>query len=266
MFTFLVNPSEQKRRLIKLIRFYPVIALVTLSLAYLLGAFTPQVNPLISQGTVIAALYIFIAIGPLAVIVGLISVGVASDRERTRGRANQGRLAYEDAFNLPSNQMAGYKVVSLTGVEPSLTGLTGDNYKADDTARCTINPEHVPPVSECECGFYAFKDIKDAEFERSINPGVFLIEVELFGVGFEYDRGFRAETQLVTRLVLPKRCMRCKTLPAERFVKTFHLGYRDDTWWQWKIRCKVCSSTFKEHDRLTIAEMGQRLGLFISAH
>jgi hypothetical protein len=259
-----VNPSEQKRRLIKLIRVYPVIALLVLSLAFFLGAFTPQTHPLIPQGTVITLLYIFIALGPLSVIVGLISVGIAGDRERNRGARNQGRLAYDDPFELPSEHMAGYKVVSITGKYPGLTGLTGDNYVADDVARCTINTNHVPPVADCECGFYAFKNLKDAKFELSINPGVFLLEVELFGIGFEYDRGFRAEAQLVTQLTIPKRCMRCKTLPVERFVKSFHLGYRDETWWQWSARCKICSLTFKEEDRLSVADMSQRLGVFIS--
>ncbi len=230
-----------------------------LALAYLLGAFTHQKDPLIPQETVTTLLYAFIAIGPLFVIVGFISIGLAGDRERKRTQQNQGRLAYQDPFDLPNEKMSGFKVVAITGLEPSLTGLTGDKYRADDSARCASNPEHVPPVADCECGFYAFKKIEDAKFELSISPGVFLIEVDLFGVGFEYADGYRAETQLVTRLVTPKRCMRCKTLPAHRFVKSFHLGYSDETWWQWQVRCKICSNTFKDSDRLTMSEMGQRL-------
>jgi hypothetical protein len=259
-----VNPSEQKRRLIKLIRVYPLIALLVLSLAFFLGAFTPQAHPLIPQGTVITLLYLFIGLGPLTVIVGLIAVGVAGDRERTRGARNQDRLAYGDPFELPNEDMAGYKVASITGKYPTLTGLTGDNYLADDVARCSVDTSHVPPVAGCECGFHAFKNIKDAKFESSINPGVFLLEVELFGVGFEYDRGFRAEAQLVTQLIIPRRCMRCKTFSAERFVKNFHLGYRDETWWQWSARCKMCSLTFKEEDRLTFDQMSQELQVTFS--
>jgi len=254
-----VKPAEQKQRLIRLIRFYPVIALVALGLAYLLGAFTHQKDPLIPQETVTTLLYAFIAIGPLFVIVGFISIGLASDRERNRAERNQGRLAYQDPFALPNEKMSGFKVVSITGQNPTLTGLTGDKYKADDSARCTNNPEHVPPVADCECGFYAFKNIRDAKFELSITPGVFLIEVELFGVGFEYADGYRAETQLVKSLFTPRRCMRCKTLPVERFIKSYHLGYSDEIWWQWQVRCKICSSSFKAADRLTISEMSKQL-------
>jgi hypothetical protein len=263
VFTFLVKPSELKQRLIKVIRFYPVIALVVLGLAYLLGAFTKQAHPIISQDAVITMLYIFIAIGPLFVIVGFILIGLASDRERNRASLATGRLAYEDPFSLPSEQMGGYKVVSITGAKPTLTGLTGDIYKADDTARCTNNPDHIPPVAECECGFYAFKNIKDAKFELSITPGVFLFEVDLFGVGFEYGEGYRAEAQVVRKLITPSRCMRCKTLPVKNFVKRYHLGYFDETWWQWQIRCALCSSTFKDQDRLTVSEMSRELHILI---
>jgi len=259
VFTFLVKPSDLKQRLIKVIRFYPVIALVVLGLAYLLGAFTKRAHPIIPQDVVITMLYIFIAIGPLFVIIGFILIGLASDRERNRADLAKGRLTYEDPFSLPNEKMGGYKVVSITGARPTLTGLTGDIYKADDTARCTKNPDHVPPVAECECGFYAFKNVKDAKFELSITPGVFLIEVDLFGVGFEYGQGFRAEAQVVKRLIAPKRCMRCKTLPVKNFVKRYHLGYFDETWWQWQGRCSLCSSTFKAKDRLTVLEMSREL-------
>lgn len=97
---------------------------------------------------------------PLLVILGFMLVSILSDRELKQNAAKRNKFAYEDAFELPSQIMSGYKLALITGREPTLTGLTGDTYKADDSASCVSNPEHVPPVIDCECGFYVFKDVK----------------------------------------------------------------------------------------------------------
>jgi len=78
-------------------------------------------------------------------------------------------------------------------------------------------------------------------------------------LGFTYKNGFRAESQVVNSLIKPKRCMRCKTLPATVFVTTYRLGYENNAWWQWQIRCVVCSSSFKPSDKLTVAQMAKLL-------
>ena len=118
-------------------------------------------------------------------------------------------LSEEDPFNLDHEEMSGYKIVSLTGEVPTFTGVTGDTYKNDANAICKEFPDHVPPVVGCECGFYAFKNLRDAQFELSLYPGVFLIDVDLFGIGFSHRYGYRAESQRVNSLEFPKRCMRC---------------------------------------------------------
>lgn len=260
-----MSSAQLKQRLIKLVRLYPIIALVVLLLAYLLGGFSEKENPLVPQSVVITSLYLFVGLVPLFFIIGFIVVGSATDKEFTRNRGNQSNLEYEDAFDLPTEVMHGYKLALITGRAPTLTGLTGDTYLSDSAAKCSIDSDHVPPVAGCECGFYAYKILSDAKFELSINPGAFLLDVDLFGIGFSYQRGYRAETQVVNSLKIPKRCMRCRILPASVFVITYRLGYDDISWWQWQVRCLVCSSSFKVEDKLSIEQMSKKLSLKITS-
>ena len=255
--------ARNRRRLIRLIRIYPLIALGVLTLAYLLGGFSEQEDPLISQNVIITALYLFVGVVPLVFIIGFITVGKASDKAGLKNNNSHSKLNYDHAFDLPSEVMQGYKLAIITGRAPTLTGLTGDTYLSDASAKCTINKEHVPPVADCECGFYAYSDLTEAKFERSINPGAFLLDVDLYGVGFKYARGYRAETQVVNKLITPSRCQFCRILPAKVFVSTYKLGYDDTSWWQWQIRCVICSSSFKAEDKLSINQMAEKLSLKI---
>ena len=255
--------ARNRRRLIRLIRFYPLIALGVLLLANLLGGFSDQENPLISQNVIITALYLFVGVVPLVFIIGFITVGKASDKAGLKNSESHSKLNYEHAFDLPSERMHGYKLAMISGRPPTLTGLTGDTYLSDASAKCTINKEHVPPVADCECGFYAYSDLTEAKFEGSINPGAFLLDVDLYGVGFKYARGYRAETQVVNKLITPSRCQFCRILPAKVFVTTYKLGYDDTSWWQWQIRCVICSSSFKAEDKLSIKQMAEKLSLKI---
>ena len=259
----MVSASRRKQTLIKLVRFYPVFALAMLAIAYLFGGFTHQANPIIPQNELLTALSIFMVAMPVLFILGFMFVSILNDRELKRGVAKRNKFAYKDAFELPTEKMSGYKLALITGREPTLTGLTGDRYKADDSAVCASNPEHIPPVIDCECGFYAYKDAKEAKFELSVNPGVYLIDVDLFGVGFEYERGYRAESQVVNNLTVPKRCMRCKIFPPKVFVASYKIGFTDRTWWQWGSRCGLCSYTFKRSDVLSIMEMADLLKVAI---
>ena len=256
--------AQNRRRLIRLIRIYPLIALGVLTLAHLLGAFSEQEDPLISQNVIITALYLFVGVVPLVFIIGFITVGKASDKAGLKNNTAHSKLNYNHAFDLPSEVMHGYKLAIITGRAPTLTGLTGDTYLSDASAKCSINKEHVPPVADCECGFYAYSELTEAQFEGSINPGAFLLDVDLYGVGFKYARGYRAETQVVNELITPSRCQFCRILPAKVFVTTYKLGYDDTSWWQWQIRCVICSSSFKQEDKLGVKEMSARLKLLIT--
>ena len=259
-----MSVNSQRQRLIKWVRRYPVIALSALALGYLLGGFSETDDGPIPQQIVITALYLFISLVPLGFIIAFLVVGRLGDLESAANKEKQSNLTYQDAFDLPSQIMHGYKLAMVTGRSPTLTGLTGDRYLSDAQAVCSENPEHIPPVAECECGFYAYKEFTDAQFELSINPGAFLLDVDLFGLGFTYKNGFRAESQVVNQLITPSRCMRCRVLPAKVFVTTYRLGYEDTTWWQWQMRCVVCSSSFKPSDKLTVEQMAQHLAVKIN--
>ena len=259
-----MSVNSKRQRLIKWVRRYPVIALSALALGYLLGGFSETDDGPIPQQIVITALYLFISLVPLGFIIAFLVVGRLGDLESAANKEKQSILTYQDAFDLPSQIMHGYKLAMVTGRSPTLTGLTGDRYLSDAQAVCSENPEHIPPVAECECGFYAYKELTDAQFELSINPGAFLLDVDLFGLGFTYKNGYRAESQVVNQLITPSRCMRCRVLPATVFVTTYRLGYEDTTWWQWQMRCVICSSSFKPADKLTVEQMAERLAVKIN--
>lgn len=248
-----------KVRLIKFIRLYPLLAIAILLIAYLLGAFSDQNDPIIDQQYLITALYLFIVVVPVAVIIAFLIIGKSSDNLFKQVKSDEIKFANQDPFNLPKVKMGGYKLALLTNRPPEFTGLTGDTYQADAAALCNLNPNHTPPVAQCECGFYAYKDKGEARFEASINPGAFLIAVDLYGVGFEYERGWRSESQVVKALYLPKRCMRCRVLTPKVFVTTFKLGYGTSNWWQWQVRCGICSSSFKSEDKLSFNQLAQQL-------
>ena len=256
-----MNLAKFKRRLIRAIRLYPILALTVLALAYFLGAFEKKEDPLIAQSTVITALYLFVGLVPLLFIIAFIFLGGATDREFKKMGSRNEKFSTSDPFLLDSEKMFGYKLALITNRPPVLTGLTGDLYKADDTAVCSLNTEHIPPVINCECGFYAYKEFDDAKFELTLNPGSFLIDVDLFGLGFIYQRGYRAESQVVRKLRIPKRCMRCHTLPARVFVANYKLGYASTSWWQWQIYCLLCSKGAKPENKLTITQMKKALSI-----
>lgn len=261
MFTFGVAAVDFERKLIQLIRVFPLATAIALLIAYLLGGFSDRSDPWIARETVVLFLKIFIGVIPAAFVTSFILADWLKRREGKRNKAAQGKFAFTDAFSLPTQIMHGYKLAFITGRSPTFTGLTGDHYSADDVATCTANPEHIPPVMNCDCGFYAFKELRDAKFELSINPGAFLIDVDLFGVGFEYGRGFKAESQLVNSLKIPKRCMRCKVFAPVQFVTSYKMGYNSFAYLKWEVRCRMCSATFKEKDILQFAQMREQLGI-----
>jgi len=255
VFNHYVSPARATQLVVKLIRIYPVITAVVLGVLYQLGAFTDKQNPPVSRELLLQFLYFYVGVIPLIFIAVFIFIGNASDKEsRIRAEENQ-QFTIVDAFDLPQEKMHGFKLALITGPLPTFTGLTGDLYEYDAQAVCSLNPEHVPPVAECECGFYAYKEQRDAKFERSINPGSYLLDVDLYGIGFEYERGYRAETQVVNSLTYQPRCMRCKVFPAKTFVKSFRLGFQGPGSWEWQLRCQVCSQGVETDNKLSIAQM-----------
>jgi hypothetical protein len=263
VFNYEMNAALWRRRFIQTLRIYPVVMLVLLATGYGLGAFRADADSLIPRSVIMAVSYFIIGVVPILAIIGFIVIARANDAEYKKAKEQQGKFIYDDAFTIPSEEMHGYKLAMLTRRPPMLTGLTGDPYTADSSAVCTDNPEHIPPVVNCECGFYAYRLRADAQFELSINPGAFMLDVDLYGIVFIYGRGFRAETQVAHHLTVPGRCMRCKILTPRVFVPVFHLGPTNYTWWQWETRCSFCSSTFKEADKLTFPQMAEELKITV---
>jgi len=251
--------AQMKKILIYGVRLSPIYTLFVLGLAYLAGGFSDRDDPFIAKETVLTALTLYIVIVPSLFIIGFILVGRAGDRERHGLGINEKRLKYGDPFALPNEAMHGYKLATITERSPTLTGLTGDRYQSDDSASCAKFPEHVPPVASCECGFHAYRDLRDAKMELSLRPGSFLLDVDLYGIGFLYQRGFRAETQVVNKVIAPKRCMRCRIFAPMGFVIVYRLGYYNYSWMQWEMRCNLCSLTFKPEDKLSISQMEDKL-------
>jgi len=259
-----MNVAKWRRRFIQALRIYPVVVLTIVGVGLLLGGFDTTDDSSLSHKVLVLASYLLIGVAPILAIIGFIVIGRAVDAEYKSNKTNQNKFNYGDAFEIPNEEMHGYKLTYLTGRPPMLTGLTGDTYSTDASATCSVDDQHIPPVMNCECGFYAFKELEEAKFELSIHPGSFLIDVDLYGIGFVYKRGFRAETQVVNNFRVPNRCMRCKVFTPKVFVPSFKLGLGNYSWWQWQIRCGLCSSSFKESDKVSIDEMSKYLKVSIS--
>lgn len=254
-----MDSASLERKLGRTLRVMSIVVLALLALSLVTGGFSSSSEPSMIKNISQFIFTVFIAIGPLLFIAVLFLI----ERLRTKTAKNlamhNSKLVYSDAFNLPSQEMHGYKIAFLADRPPTFAGLTGDRYINDAAAKCAVSTEHVPPVAGCECGFYAYNDIRRARHELAINPGAFLIDVDLFGIGFTYTHGFKAESQLVNFLTLPKRCMRCKILPPKKFVATYKINYSSFAYWQWELRCSVCSYSFKEQDSMSVEDMSKAL-------
>jgi hypothetical protein len=137
-----MSVNSQRQRLIKWVRRYPVIALSALALGYLLGGFSETDDGPIPQQIVITALYLFISLVPLGFIIAFLVVGRLGDLESAANKEKQSNLTYQDAFDLPSQIMHGYKLAMVTGRSPTLTGLTGDRYLSD-AKLCVVRIQNI---------------------------------------------------------------------------------------------------------------------------
>jgi hypothetical protein len=246
-------------RFIRILRLYPLALAVLLGLAYVLGGFSDRPDAILHKNLTYTLLTIVLAVVPIAFMIAFVVIGNSSDRKYLKSLRGQEGFEYGSAFDLPSEEMHGYKIAQIRGIAPTLTGISGDPYKVDDSARCELNPDHVPPVQGCQCGFHAFKDRGEAAFELTLHAKTFLLDVDLFGLGFVYSRGFRAESQVVNTLFVPKRCMNCKVLPVSRFISRYIFSPEFQGWWQWEVRCRVCSSATPAKNRMEIGDMQKLL-------
>lgn len=266
MNNFPMDSASAERKLGEFLPKFCLGSLFAVLLAFISGGFSSGSAgsaPLLLQNFSRQFFTLYIILVPILFISYLLYIDFLSRQESKRTVIGNNKLVYDDAFDLPSQDMHGYKIAFITGQVPTLTGLTGDLYVADDAARCEINREHIPPVVGCDCGFYAYSDIRDAKHQLSINPTSFLIDVDLYGIGFAYSRGFRAESQVVNSMTLPSRCMRCKIFRPIRFVKSYKFGLNGYAYWRWDFRCQMCSYNFENEDRLSHDKMSNVLGIMM---
>ena len=101
--------NSKRQLLIKWVRRYPLIALSVLAIAYLLGGFSSSDDSLVPQQVVITALYLFVGIVPLSFIIAFVVIGSIADAQSIRNKEKGSNLNYQDAFELPSEVMHGYK-------------------------------------------------------------------------------------------------------------------------------------------------------------
>jgi hypothetical protein len=114
------------------------------------------------------------------------------------------------------SECEGWKIASI--IDPLLgkfKGLAYGTYGMKDIAKCQYDL-HASPVENCGCGFYSFKNKKDAEKILNRREGFFLLKVEHFGKIVEHKLGFRSQEQDVVAIEIPNVCSNlwCKTRPV----------------------------------------------------
>ena len=105
------------------------------------------------------------------------------------------------------------------GQAATLSGLTlGCRYDVEDDARCPRGC--VRPADGCDCGFYALRPEAETEVfgpnRRLLRATSVRLDVELSGAVLEYDLGYRAQSQRVLRVAVPKLCASCLRFDDER--------------------------------------------------
>lgn len=98
----------------------------------------------------------------------------------------------------------GWKTLSVMVTKKGklrLVGYGNRKYGIDATAVCNYQSDHVAPVWECSCGFYALT-------EKPTTPelGWFMAEVELFGTVIAGEHGWRASRQRVLSMEVFRSC------------------------------------------------------------
>jgi hypothetical protein len=151
-------------------------------------------------------------------------------------RASLARRALPSEVRASHDRPRGFKVARLTADPASETGgflglTVGGRYGSDATAVCEIAAGSLPPPRrwgrrctptahpvpdvKCSCGFYSYRDRRDAETLLATSPpatrvfGTALLDVDLAGAIIECDRGFRSSHQRVLGVHLPGFCLPC---------------------------------------------------------
>lgn len=105
----------------------------------------------------------------------------------------------------------GWKLAELVvhdGLPALRSGTVGVTIGSDDEARCFKHAEHLPPVANCACGFFA-RSRAESLVLYARYPFSHLLEVELTGRTIIGRGEMRAQHQRILRLLLLPHCYRC---------------------------------------------------------
>ena len=159
----------------------------------------------------------------LLLVVPVLLAHLLSGMHRSASRYHW--LAMEEELSLEPE--VAYKtaqvLVAADGSSALLSGVTeGRAYRPDEDAACR-RAGCQPPGLDCVCGFYAFRDRREAEGMLGRTLGYYgvrptaLLTVELDGEVLEYERGFRAAHQRVVEVAFTRGC----DLPNREDVEQF---------------------------------------------
>lgn len=137
-------------------------------------------------------------------------------------------------FRSPTEPVKGYKRAQLH-MDKTTGWISINSVQAPDEALrfSSFNAESLCPDKEkhngnpskyCTCGFYAYKELKDAHvhLSGSLRKSSVLLHTVSSGKIIMYSRGVRAGRQRVTEIVLDTCFMDACNKPADRFTLINH--------------------------------------------
>lgn len=105
------------------------------------------------------------------------------------------------------NECSGFKLAYIRCLETlKFESLFGGEFFIKSVASC--DKGHVKVERDCRCGFYSFKELKNALKEMRFFRRSYIIKVENYGDIVEHETGWRAWEQVVTEILLPWKCSR----------------------------------------------------------
>ncbi len=105
----------------------------------------------------------------------------------------------------------GWKLAEVVVTDDQLhlrSGTVGIPVEPEASARCFKHEDHLAPVADCACGFFA-RSTSESLVLYSRYPFSHLLEVELSGTVIARRSEMRASHQRVLRLLLLPTCYRC---------------------------------------------------------
>lgn len=105
----------------------------------------------------------------------------------------------------PINECSGFRLAYIRCLETlKFESLFGGEFFITSLAKC--DKGHAKVEKDCRCGFYSFKDLKAAIREIRFFKKTYILKVENYGEIVEHEKGWRSSEQVVTRILLPKKC------------------------------------------------------------